>query len=500
MAPDDATPAEEPPVQPAAGLTCAACGQPNRAEARFCRACGQRLVEATPLAPEPEPVADEATPRPPLEPDAPLDLALPARASRSRSGAVIWVGAALGVFAAFAIAAFLLHQGGWLNHLFAPQPPPAAPLAKPAPHVPPSPIDTMINWQPAHDGDPKTYSIDGLLLTLSSRPQPGGAVPVLHVVAPDGHAGDIAGDANPQGVAASIGVGHIDPAVEGPQVIFATSTGGAHCCDHIRLLELGTNGWTGLDLGQFQGETLASFPRDVDGDGVLDFVMADDRFAGAFSDPASGAEPPRVFDIQNGQTLDMSAQPRYAKLFRKDMKAQDAACLKHGNGACAAFVADAARLGLYGWAWRIMLANYDQATNWTWPTQCLVAGANPCPAGQARTYANMPDALAAFLLQNGYVSGPQQPDLAAATPPSFDCTGADTAVLELICNTPSLSQADHDMSVAYADAASRSSDTDALSDEQRAWFAKRDASAADVAALSALYAERIAELETQGPK
>jgi uncharacterized protein YecT (DUF1311 family) len=499
MAPDDATPAEEAPAEPAAGLSCPVCGQANRAEARFCRACGQRLADEAP-PPRLPPAGVEEAHSPPA--DGPLGLALPARAGRPRPGALIWLATVVGVLVTFAFAAVLLHQSGWLDRFFGVRTPtPAPPPAAPTPHVPPSPIDTMISWQPAHDGDPKTYSIDGLLLTLSSRAQPGGGpVAVLHVVAPDGRAGDILGDANPQGAAASIGVGHVDPAAPGPQVIFATNTGGAHCCDHVRLLELGPNGWTAADLGQFQGDTLASFPRDVDGDGVLDFVMADDRFAYAFTDFAESYEPPRVFDVQSGAVLDMSAQPRYAKLFRKDMKAAEAACIKHGNGACAAFVADASRLGLYGWAWRIMLASYDSTSHWTWPAECLVAGANPCPAGQARTYASMPDALAAFLLQDGYVSGPQQPDLASAAEPSFDCTGADTAVLQLICNTPALSQADHDMSVAYAEAATRSPDADALSDEQRTWFAQRDAAAPDVAALAALYAQRIQELQTQGPK
>ena len=121
------------------------------------------------------------------------------------------------------------------------------------------------------------------------------------------------------------------------------------------------------DVATVEGLALADFPKDLDGDGVADLVLPDDRFAYAFTFFAGSYMPPRVWNVANGQVVDVSAQPRYAAIFRKDMAGAETYCKQHANGACAAFVADAARLGQRDRAWPIMVANWDQTTNWDWP-------------------------------------------------------------------------------------------------------------------------------------
>jgi hypothetical protein len=79
-------------------------------------------------------------------------------------------------------------------------------------------------------------------------------------------------------------------------------------------------------------------------------------------------------------------------------------CKQHGNGACAAYVADAARLGLRDKAWPVMVANWDRTTDWDWPVHCraqVAAGAD-CPQADQQTFTNMRDALRAFLVDNGF--------------------------------------------------------------------------------------------------
>jgi uncharacterized protein YecT (DUF1311 family) len=462
----------EDPSSPGLDAACPDCGQLNRPGARFCRDCGR-----------------------PLE----LPVAETHASRRSWIGPAAWVSIGTAVVAVLAMSAIVAYRFGILDKALGH----GAALSAAAPAAPAGqaePINTMVSWDSAKDGDPKTYAIDGLSLTLASRAQAtGGPIPVLHVAAPDGRAFDVTGDAGLGGTGLNFGVGRLDPAGDGSQVIVAGFTGGAHCCDHVGVLELGSDGWRLLDVGSFEGDTLGDFPKDVDGDGTPDLVMSDDRFAYAFSYYADSYMPPRVFNILHGAVVDVSAQPRYAKLFRQDMKGAQDACMKHSNGGCAAFVADASRLGLHDWAWRIMLANYDATASWSWPTQCLVAAAaGACPKDQQQSFSNLPDALQAFLTQTGYVVAARPPAEADATGPSFDCAGASTAVIRLVCNTPGLAQADRDLSSAYSQAMARVPDPTRLRDEQRRWIARRAAVPASIDTLTALYAQRIQELQAEG--
>jgi hypothetical protein len=90
------------------------------------------------------------------------------------------------------------------------------------------------------------------------------------------------------------------------------------------------------------------------------------------------------------------------------MKDAEAACAMHNNGGCAAFVADAARLGQFDSAWAAMLKNYEAKSNWDYPKKCNVAGAAPgqCPKGQEQSFAKFPDALTWFLTDAGYIKPP----------------------------------------------------------------------------------------------
>jgi hypothetical protein len=83
-------------------------------------------------------------------------------------------------------------------------------------------------------------------------------------------------------VYASFGVGRFDPASPEPQLLLTTATGGAHCCVHIQLLDRLDGRWRRVNVGTFDGEPFGALPKDIDGDGALDIVHRDDRFAYAF--------------------------------------------------------------------------------------------------------------------------------------------------------------------------------------------------------------------------
>lgn len=82
----------------------------------------------------------------------------------------------------------------------------------------------------------------------------------------------------------------------------------------------------------------------------------------------------------------------------------------------------------------------------------------------------------------------------ATVEPSFSCGGKLTSAEKLICETPSLAQADAQLAKRYNAAQTRVADVVALKQEQRSWRQTRD-SCADVACMEASYAKRLAELQ-----
>jgi hypothetical protein len=93
---------------------------------------------------------------------------------------------------------------------------------------------------------------------------------------------------------------------------------------------------------------------------------------------------------------------RYTPLYLAEMARLRGECEQHGNGACAAYLADAARAGRFKEAWAVMLASYDRSSQW-FPTSCDVPQVREsCPAGHEHKFSSYPQALAWFLVDQGY--------------------------------------------------------------------------------------------------
>ena len=273
--------------------------------------------------------------------------------------------------------------------------------------------NTMIHWTGA---GAKTYHIDGYTVLISARDigAPGPTIePFLHITAPTGEEYEITGE--PSFIRfASLGIGKLDPANPGDQVIFTTYSGGAHCCTTIHILELTNGKWENIAVrnganifGEVDGEPLWQFPVDVDGDGVPDIVLRDDSFLYQFDAYAFSRAPPRIFEIRNGDIKDVTTEPRYLQVFESDMEEARASCLQHSNGGCAGFIADAARSGHFVDAWSAMLSNYDPKSDWGL-TSCNTTypPAGTCPVGREIHFPDFPTALKSFLAEHGYITGP----------------------------------------------------------------------------------------------
>ncbi len=275
-----------------------------------------------------------------------------------------------------------------------------------------APASTMLSWVPKDDEETETFLIDNYALTLSTHVHSNGErVAYLRVRAPTGESASIHGQVGYPIPSAGFGVGQLDPKSDTRQVIFTSYTGGLHCCTKITVLELLEGKWRRIELGLWDGNKLPDFPTDVDGDGIRDFVLNDDRFDYAFAPYTESHKPPRIFNISGARVAEVGQAARYDALYAADMNRTQTGCMKGKNAACAAFVASASRLGRREWAWEIMLAHYTRATDWDFPTKCKVKRVGDlCPPGQTEQFREFPDALAWFLTDTGYSRQDQRPE------------------------------------------------------------------------------------------
>lgn len=112
----------------------------------------------------------------------------------------------------------------------------------------------------------------------------------------------------------------------------------------------------------------------------------------------------------DGEVVDVSARPGFRRLFERAMARDRKFCLgEEGdgsrNGACAAYVASAARLGRFESAWAEMLRAHDRESEWLhWGSGCkVVPSFSGCPSDQITGYKTFPEALRQFLIEHGYL-------------------------------------------------------------------------------------------------
>lgn len=358
------------------------------------------------------------------------------------------------------------------------------------------PANSLIQWDEETQPGITTYAIDGLVLSLQGREGPYGRIPVL-TVSTGGRVLEVLGSVAGTRASAQIGVGKIDPASPASQVLFTTFSGGAHCCAGVQLVELLNGAWKTTEIGAEDGDRLAEFPKDLDGDGQREVQLTDDSFLYAFASYAESRAPPLIVTVKAGQTKDVSAEPRFRPVFQAYLATVEPECRAHSNGACPAYAAAAARLGKLDEAWPVVLQSYDATADWMLPTACQVDDANTaCPEESQVAFDTYPEALRWFLGHTGYAQAvyiaPQD-----ATGPSFLCEAVTSENLRLICATPELAKADRHLAAAYNRAMAFSSDPAATRAQESEFIKVRNAAPSDVFVLLRLYQAQIGTLEDQ---
>lgn len=198
-----------------------------------------------------------------------------------------------------------------------------------------------------------------------------------------------------------------------PVLMFQSFSGGAHCCNAVKLAGFSSGKLKVVDLGSWDGDEI-EIPKDFDGDGLADFVLFDNAFLYAFASYAASYAPPKILNVQAGKVIDVSRKAGFRKLYLKFMSEAGKRCRTGSssderNGACPAYVASAARIGKLEQAWGDMVAAYDPATGWDLPAGCRVRSTQGCPPGQEIQFKSYPEALLQFLKQHGYVPSEWQP-------------------------------------------------------------------------------------------
>ena len=266
---------------------------------------------------------------------------------------------------------------------------------------------TNVTWSRQRQPRPVTYRFGDVTLEVRAIADNGLYAPRV-TVRQGRNSAVMTGAATPPAYEHKLGVGTLDRA--GTRfVYFQSFTGGAHCCNEIQTALIGPRGIRVVEFGSFDGGPEAAFPRDLDGDGIVDFVQQDDSFLYTFSSYAGSMAPPKIFNIAGARFNDVSARPGFRRLFRDAMNRARPGCVDRGpdrNGACAGYVASAARAGQFDAAWAVMLRSYERDSGWELPTGCRVAlnARSECPPGAVIRYGNFPQALRAFLVDQGYIA------------------------------------------------------------------------------------------------
>jgi hypothetical protein len=204
------------------------------------------------------------------------------------------------------------------------------------------------------------------------------------------------------GLPTLLGYGHFDR--DGtPFLVMQTETGGNQCCGELDLFIVRPKHIEHVEIGAFSSNGPPDV-RDADGDGLADFIVPDGSFLNHFTGAASGRVAPKILNVVGGEVRDVSDRAGFRPLFAEAAQELRRECLHPGgiepNSACAAYVASAARAGDFRKAWAEMLTAYDRKSKTG--LQCrLSLPDESCPSSDL-TYATYPDALRAFLREQGF--------------------------------------------------------------------------------------------------
>ncbi|HEY9880284.1 MAG TPA: hypothetical protein V6D29_17645 [Leptolyngbyaceae cyanobacterium] len=189
-----------------------------------------------------------------------------------------------------------------------------------------------------------------------------------------------------------------------PEVIVQAFTGGAHCCMAITTYTWQDGNYQAIPFNLLDGGG-GEF-KDLNGDGLTEFLSFDNAFFYAFGSYAGSFPPSLILTFENGEYRDSTTQfhdylkstawEMYQSFQERGSGSMDV------NALLAGYVAQKIRLGEYQEGWNFMLAHYDKTTDWG------LADYDQ-DGNVVRSYPNFPTALRSFLTELGYLDSQGKP-------------------------------------------------------------------------------------------
>lgn len=198
-----------------------------------------------------------------------------------------------------------------------------------------------------------------------------------------------------------VGIGKTSTRDTTPTVVVQSFSGGAHCCFDATAYRLSAGRVVPIELWGGDGEGLFEWPKDLDGDGIVDFEFSDGLLLYAFSSYASSFGLPAILNIVDTKAVNVSNRPQYRKELEELSAEARKACLdkefgSDRNGGCAAYVVIAAKLGRLQPALEFTRTAAYNGPDATWPYYCATK-AEPCPEGGQVKFRNFNEAITRFL-------------------------------------------------------------------------------------------------------
>lgn len=369
------------------------------------------------------------------------------------------------------------------------QPAYSLPAAAPGPVETQTPEDRWIEWT-ASEG-PKHFQTGEISIDIAATLNGDLSAAKITLTDVSGVRSEWIGDGAFGEGRAKFALVRLKPGDLQPQILLSSFSGGAHCCASLTLMRLDGAQWRQTDMGIWDGDT-PKLPEDLDADGSKEFVFVDQVFLYAFASYAESWAPPVIKSVVSGSVRDVSDKRQFRPIFAEEAARSRDACLEKSNGACAAYVASAARAGNLDQAWAVMLQSYDQGSDWVLPTACRIRTAGECPADAQLTFSTFPEALQWFLGEHGYTPAIYIEPLRSAGP-SFDCGGVAAPGELIVCADGNLATLDRGLAVVFNRVLALSTNRAALRVAQRTFLTERNASS-EQGELRRLYETRINQL------
>ena len=201
----------------------------------------------------------------------------------------------------------------------------------------------------------------------------------------------------------------MDPANRAKEVLVGGYSGGAHCCTSYRVITAlpgqEERRWKVISLGEFDGGTVE--PKDLDGDGLAELRLHDDRFLYRYDCYACSYAPPMILSVREGRKVNLTRRRAFRPLLREAaerVRRNILSLLKESpeespNGLLAGYVAVETLLGRGPAAWRFMLEHHKPQPQ----EYCPMPKPNGVGCAVRPLEISFPLELSIFLRETGYV-------------------------------------------------------------------------------------------------